>query len=75
MKYYCYFFFYILFFKCQQWLGDEQIYLLKRIEQLETENRQLHLNYRTYQVKSEKCLQSVTDLIMKLLFTQEVGCK
>ncbi|CAF0878583.1 unnamed protein product [Adineta ricciae] len=57
--------------KYQRWIGDEQIYLLKRIEQLETENRQLHLNYRTYQLKSEKCLQSVTDLIIKLLFTQE----
>ncbi|UJR31908.1 hypothetical protein I4U23_019382 [Adineta vaga] len=57
--------------KCQRWIGDEQIYLLKRIEQLENENRQLHVNYQNYQIKSEKCLQSVTDLIIKLLFTQE----
>jgi hypothetical protein len=61
--------------KCQQWIADEQIYLLNRIEQLEKENRQLHDNYRTYQKQSEKCIQSVTDLIIKTLFTQEVRHK
>jgi hypothetical protein len=59
-------------FKCQQWIADEQIYLLKRIEQLEYENHRLHDNYQTYQRQSEKCIQSVTDLIIKTLFTQEV---
>lgn len=59
-------------FQCQRWVGDEQLYLLRRIEALESENRQLHANYRTYQLKSEKCIQSITDLITKLLFTQEV---
>ncbi|CAF0914411.1 unnamed protein product [Adineta steineri] len=57
--------------RCQRWIGDEQTYLLKRIEQLENENRQLHDNHRTYQIKSEKCIESVTDLIVKILFTQE----
>ncbi len=58
--------------QCQRWIADEQIYLLRRIEQLEEENRRLHENYRTYQRQSEKCLESVTDLIIKTLFTQEV---
>jgi len=67
----------VVFFliKCQQWIADEQIYLLRRIEQLENENRQLHDNFRTYQKQSEKCIESVTDLIIKTLFTQEVRYK
>ncbi|CAF0810818.1 unnamed protein product [Rotaria sordida] len=57
--------------RCQRWIADEQIYLLKRIQQLEDENRRLHENYQTYQKQSEKCIGSVTDLIIKTLFTQE----
>ncbi|CAF4741806.1 unnamed protein product [Rotaria sp. Silwood1] len=57
--------------RCQQWIADEQIYLLKRIQQLEDENHRLHENYQTYQKQSEKCIESVTDLIIKTLFTQE----
>jgi hypothetical protein len=78
IDYYYYFFFNVLDFflvKCQRWVGDEQIYLLKRIEQLENENRQLHENYRTYQKQSEKCIESVTNLIIKTLVTQEVRYK
>ena len=62
-------------FKCQRWIADEQIYLLKRIEQLEIENHRLNENYQLYQRQNEKCLQSVTDLIIKTLFTQEVRYK
>lgn len=62
-------------FKCQRWISDEQIYLLKRIEQLEIENQRLHENYQIYQRQSEKCIQSITDLIIKTLFTQEVRYK
>jgi hypothetical protein len=61
--------------KCQRWIADEQIYLLKRIEHLESENHRLHENYQIYQRQNEKCLQSVTDLIIKTLFTQEVRYK
>jgi hypothetical protein len=65
-------FFFLVLLQCQRWIGDEQVYLLNRIEQLENENYRLHENYRTYQNQSEKCLQSITDLIIKTLFTQEV---
>ncbi|CAF2565785.1 unnamed protein product [Rotaria sp. Silwood2] len=57
--------------RCQQWIADEQIYLLKRIQHLEDENRRLNENYQAYQKQSEKCIGSVTDLIIKTLFTQE----
>lgn len=67
--------FFLLLFKCQRWITDEQVYLLRRIEQLENENHRLHDNYQIYQRQSEKCLQSVTDLIIKTLFTQEVRYK
>ncbi|CAF4760594.1 unnamed protein product [Rotaria socialis] len=58
--------------RCQRWITDEQVYLLRRIEQLEDENHRLHENYQAYQKQSEKCIGSVTDLIIKALFTQEV---
>ncbi|CAF3310938.1 unnamed protein product [Rotaria socialis] len=57
--------------RCQRWITDEQVYLLRRIEQLEDENHRLHENYQAYQKQSEKCIGSVTDLIIKALFTQE----
>lgn len=60
-------------FQCQQWLADEQIYLLKRIEQLEEENHRLRENYQTYQNHNEKCLESISDLIVKTVLTQEVN--
>lgn len=62
----------VVVFQCERWIGDEQIYLLKRIEQLENENRHLNENHQSYQKQSEKCLESFTDLIIKTLFTQEV---
>jgi hypothetical protein len=62
-------------FKCQRWIADEQVYLLNRIEQLENENHRLNEIHQNYQRQSEKCLQSVTDLIIKTLFTQEVRYK
>jgi hypothetical protein len=72
---YYYYYFYVFIFQCQRWIGDEQVYLLKRIDQLENENRQLQEKYRTYQLQSEKCIGSVTDLIIKTLVTQEVRYK
>lgn len=62
-------------FQCQRWINEEQLYLLRRIEQLQSENERLHETHRTYQRQSEKCLESVTDLIIKTLFTQEVRYK
>ena len=62
-------------FQCQHWIHEEQIYLLKRIELLQNENDRLNQTHRTYQRQSEKCLESVTDLIIKTLFTQEVRYK
>lgn len=55
----------------QQWIDDERIYLLKRIEKLENDNRELHQIYQTY----EKSLQSITNLIIKILLIQQVNLK
>jgi len=61
------------YFKYQQWINDEQTYLLKRIEKLENENQQLHQMYQTYQMQNETCIRSITDLIMKIILTQQVN--
>ncbi|CAF1261920.1 unnamed protein product [Adineta steineri] len=55
----------------QQWINDEQNFLLKRIENLENENHQLLEIYLTYQIQNETCIRSITDLIMKILLTQQ----
>ena len=62
------------YFKYQQWTNNEQTYLLKRIEKLENENRQLHQLFQTYQMQNETCIRSITDLIMKIILTQQVNC-
>ncbi|CAF1284805.1 unnamed protein product [Rotaria sordida] len=55
----------------EHWIMNEQIYLLKRIEKLENENCQLREIYQTYQIQNEKCIRSITDLIIKILLTQQ----
>ncbi|CAF3318309.1 unnamed protein product, partial [Rotaria sp. Silwood2] len=51
---------------------NEKTYLLKRIEKLENDNCQLREIYQTYQMQNEKCIRSITDLIIKVLLTQQV---
>jgi len=53
----------------QRWIDDERFYLLKRIEKLENENHQFYEIYQTY----EKSLQSITNLIIKILLIQQVN--
>ncbi|UJR14810.1 hypothetical protein I4U23_001797 [Adineta vaga] len=55
----------------ERWINNEQIYLTKRIEHLENENRQLHELHLTYQMQNETCMRSITDLIMKILLVQQ----
>ncbi|CAF0935566.1 unnamed protein product, partial [Adineta ricciae] len=55
----------------ERWIHDEQTYLNKRIEYLENENHQLHELYISYQMQNETCMRSMTDLIMKILLTQQ----
>ena len=68
------FFFCILHcFKYEQWIGNEQIYLLKHIEELENENRQLREIYQTYQIQNEKCIRSIIDLVIKIILIHKVN--
>ncbi|CAF1408805.1 unnamed protein product, partial [Didymodactylos carnosus] len=55
----------------QQWESDEKAYLLRRIEQLETENYRLKQNYN-YQTQCDKCIRAITDLVIKTIIMQEV---
>ncbi|CAF3706813.1 unnamed protein product [Rotaria sp. Silwood1] len=55
----------------EYWISNEQIYLLKRIEKLENDNLQLREIYQTYHIQNEKCIRSITDLIIKILLTQQ----
>jgi adenylate kinase family enzyme len=65
-------FFFHCYFQYQQWIDDERIYLLKRIEKLEHDNHQLLELYQTYQIENEKSIQSIMNLILKILLTQQV---
>ncbi|CAF4125029.1 unnamed protein product [Rotaria sp. Silwood2] len=55
----------------ENWIINEKTYLLKRIEKLENDNCQLREIYQTYQMQNEKCIRSITDLIIKVLLTQQ----
>ncbi|CAM4802983.1 unnamed protein product [Rotaria magnacalcarata] len=55
----------------EYWINGEQIYLIQRIEKLENENQYLHETYQTYQIQNEKCIQSITNLIIKVLSNQK----
>ncbi|CAF1059444.1 unnamed protein product [Didymodactylos carnosus] len=55
----------------QQWESDEKAYLLRRIEQLETENYRLKQNYN-YQTQCDKCIRAITDLVIKTIIMQEI---
>ncbi|CAF3419610.1 unnamed protein product [Rotaria socialis] len=55
----------------EHWINDEQIYLMQRIEKLENENQYLRETYQTYQIQNEKCIQSITNLIIKMLSNQK----
>jgi adenylate kinase family enzyme len=63
---------FLFYLQYQQWIDDERIYLLRRIEKLEHENHQLLELYQTYQIQNEKSIQSITNLILKILLTQQV---
>jgi hypothetical protein len=52
-----------------QWINDERSYLLKRIEKLENENHQFREIFQT----NEKSIRSITNLIIKILLTQQVN--
>ncbi|CAF0923671.1 unnamed protein product [Didymodactylos carnosus] len=56
---------------CQQWVCDEKVHLLRRIEELETKNYHLSQDYHSYQAQCDKCIQAITDLIMKAIGMQE----
>lgn len=60
-------------FQYEHWINDEQIYLIQRIEKLENENRYLHETYQAYQIQNEKCIQSITNLLIKVLSNHKVN--
>ena len=57
----------------QQWIADERIYFLNRIEKLEQENAQLHQLYQSYQLENSHSIRSIIDLIVQILSRQEVN--